>query len=200
MRKNSFMKKLRSVAIVIGAGAVIISVIGSSFAFASPVEDQVPFRVGVGQDDANSPALIKNLQLSNELVKSKYSSDTDLLRFLRGTYAEACVRGIINESVKLIRSNQDRQYSKEEVDSASQIYEMGRIWKLTSLEMEALFGNGYVHGAYYCDCLIKELTSDELVDPVKGLEVIDELSASTQATCERLADEKAVLYGKRYGS
>lgn len=165
-----------------------LSVLSLSAAYAAPVESGL---------SSKEPITLAQLNLSNELVKSKYLQDTDLQRFLRGTYSEACVRGIIAESVKLIKMNQYSHYTKKEVMAASQLLEMNRVWKLTSFEMEAMYGSGYAHAAYYCDCMVQELTPDELVDPAKGVKVIDEISASTQASCERIASEKAERYERR---
>lgn len=191
------LTSLRRALITLGAVLAMGSSVG---AFASDVDDlKVPNRPSIGQADATEPIKISNLNLSNELVKAKFVADPDLIRFLRGTYAEACTRGLINESAKLIKDNQESKHSNEMVAAASKILEFNRIWKLTSVEMEALFGSSYIHGAYYCDCLMKELSGDDLVDPSKSLEIVDELPASTQATCERLAQEKTERYENRYG-
>lgn len=163
-----------------------------------PTEHPLPFTPGVGQANVVEPATIGRLGLGDPLIQDKYLNNPDLLRFLRGTYAEACTRGLMNESVKMMKANVDGKFSKELVKAAAQVLEANRIWKLTSLEMESLFGTGYVHSAFYCDCMLKELTDQDLVNPAKGLELIDGLPISTQATCERLAVEKSERYKKRY--
>jgi len=181
-----------------GVAGLVMGLGLSAAVTAQSVESQLPFTPGVAQDAAEEGAQLRNLRLDHPLVQQKYLNDPELLRFLRGTYAEACTRGLMNEATKYMKTNADRQFSPEAVKAAAQVLESNRIWKLTSTEMELFFGSGYVHSAYYCDCMMKELTDVDLVNPVKGLEIVNALPASTQATCEMLAGEKAAAYAKKY--
>lgn len=156
----------------------------------------LPQTPGVGQSDARSPNTLRNLQLDNEVVRQAYVNNPDLLRFLRATYAEACTRGMLVEASRMIQVNKDGQFHRELVLAATQALEANRIWKLTSVEMEMLFGKVYMHIAYYCDCLMREMTDEELVEPELGLKVIEQAPMSTQASCERLAQERTVRYEK----
>jgi len=188
MKKLNFMPKLAGVVLGLGLATGVLA----------NTQERLPFTPGVGQDAPENAAQLSNLSLDHPLVQQKYLNDPELLRFLRGTYAEACTRGLMNESAKYIKANTERTFSQEMVQAASQVLESNRMWKLTAMEMEFIFGTGYVHAAYYCDCVMKELTDVDLVNPVKGLEIVNALPASTQATCERVAGEKAERYAKKY--
>ncbi len=146
-------------------------------------------RVGLGQDTSTEPAKLKNLRLSDPLVRQKYLNEPDMLRFLRGTYSEACARGLVKNAADGVRLDRKGQYSVAQRDAASLLAEGNRIWKMTSFEMEALFGAGYLNAANYCDCLMKEVSDQDLVDPKKGLEVIEKISPTTQTACEQNARE-----------
>lgn len=161
---------------------------------------ELPLTPGVGQTSPTSPVSLGGLLLSDPLVQQKYLNNPELLRFLRGTYAQACTRGTLNEAVKHIKSGQDAKYSADVIKAASKVVQANSIWKLNSLEMEHLFGTGYTYAAYYCDCLMKELADTDLVDPLKSLEVVDELPASTKGTCELLATEKTQIFEMKYGT
>lgn len=177
---------------------LLASLIGVTSAAAVAEPGPLPFRPGVAQADAEGPATVAAHRTDDPLVREKYRKSPDLMRFLRGTYGESCVRGLVNESAKTIKANLDGQFSEDMRRAAAQVLEAGRIWRLNSLEMEALFKGGYVHATYYCECLIKEVTDEDLLDPAKGVEVLDAIPKSTQATCEMLAGEQAQRYHDRY--
>lgn len=147
-------------------------------------------RVGLGQETAAEPPILKNLRLSDPLVQQKYLSDPDMLRFLRATYSEGCSRGLLNNAAKEIRTNAQGIYSEQSKVAAKRLIDTGRVWKMTSMEMEAMFGSKYLDAANYCDCLMKEVADTELINPKKGLEVVEKISPQTQRTCQSLAREK----------
>lgn len=178
-----------------------IAFLGSSLFFtvnASPATDSEGRLLSLGQTSREEPAKIKNLKLSDPLVQQKYLKEPNLLRFLRGTYAEACTRGMVIEGAKHLKLNVGGQYPKEVQKAASQVLEANRIWKLTSMELEALLGPGYIEAAYYCDCVMKEVSNYDLVDPAKGLEAVENLSKSSQDACLRIAEDKTRSYVKKY--
>ncbi len=146
-------------------------------------------RVGLGQDSAREPAKIKNLRLSDPLVQQKYLNEPDMLRFLRGTYSEACARGLVKNASDTIWLDTKRQYTPEQKAAAKQLVESNRIWKMTSFEMEALYGAGYLNAANYCDCIMKEVTDQDLVNPKKGLDAVEQISKPAQTACEQNAKE-----------
>lgn len=145
--------------------------------------------VGLGQDSAKEPAKLKNLRLSDPLVQQKYLNEPDMLRFLRGTYSEACTRGLVKNAADSIRLDAKGTYSPEQHDAANRLVESNRIWKMTSFEMEALYGAGYLNAANYCDCLMKEVADQDLVNPKKGLDVVEKISKTAQTACEVNAQE-----------
>lgn len=151
--------------------------------------DSADTRVGLGQDSAREPAKIKNLRLSDPLVQQKYLNEPDMLRFLRGTYAEACTRGLVKSAADNIRLDRKNRYTLEQKKAAQSLVESNRVWKMTSFEMEALYGGGYLNAANYCDCLMKEVTDQDLVNPRKGLESIEKIPKSVQTACAQNAKE-----------
>lgn len=171
--------------LIVLAGAMIAM---SVPAFAADTGDGS--RVGLGQDTAKEPAKIRNLRLTDPLVQQKYLNEPDMLRFLRATYSEACSRGLVSQAAKQIKFDLNRSYTPEQRDTAAKMLDSQRIWKMTSFEMESLYGNGYLNAANYCDCIMKEVPDVDLVNPKKGLEVVEKLSKSTQQSCERIAKEQ----------
>lgn len=146
-------------------------------------------RVGLGQDTAREPAKLKNLRLSDPLVQQKYLNEPDMLRFLRGTYSEACTRGLVKNAADTIRLDRKNQYTPEQKAAAKQLVESNRVWKMSSFEMEALYGPGYLNAGNYCDCIMKEISDQDLVNPRKGLEVLEKISKPAQTACEQNAKE-----------
>jgi hypothetical protein len=151
--------------------------------------DSAGTRIGLGQDSAREPAKLKNLRLSDPLVQQKYLNEPDMLRFLRGTYAEACTRGMVKNAADTIRHDKSGQYTDEQKSAAKSLVESNRVWKMTSFEMEALYGPGYLNASNYCDCLMKEVPDQDLVNPKKGLEVIEKISKPALTACEQMAKE-----------
>lgn len=146
-------------------------------------------RVGLGQATAKEPAQVKNLRLSDPLVQQKYLNEPDMLRFLRGTYSEACARGLVKGAADSIYLDTKGQYTDEQKHTAKMLIESNRIWKMTSFEMEALYGAGYLNAANYCDCIMKEVTDQDLVNPKKGLDAVEHISKPAQTACEQNARE-----------
>lgn len=146
-------------------------------------------RVGLGQDTARDPAQLKNLRLSDPLVQQKYLNEPDMLRFLRGTYSEACARGMIHNAADSIRLDRKGQYSDEQKKAALMLVQSNRIWKMTSFEMEALYGAGYLNAANYCDCIMKEVSDQDLVNPKRGLDSVEKVSKAAQTACEQNAKD-----------
>jgi hypothetical protein len=157
---------------------------------AKPVPNEDAIRVGLGQERANEPAKLGNLRLTDPLVQQKYLNEPDMLRFLRGTYSEACTRGLVDKAAKQISADLKREFSADQRQTAGRMLESRRIWKMTSFEMEALYGPGYLNAANYCDCLMREVSDIELVNPRKGLEVIEKLSQGVQRACESNAQDQ----------
>ncbi|MBU9199781.1 hypothetical protein KTD31_00010 [Burkholderia multivorans] len=158
-------------------------------AFAQSIET-AGTRVGLGQPDAKSPAMLKNLRLTDPLVQAKYLNDPDMLRFLRGTYSEACTRGLIRDAADNIRFDAQGKYTQDQKLAAQQLVQSNRVWKMTSFEMEALYGAGYLNAANYCDCLMKEVSDEDLVNPKKGLDAVEKISKAAQTACEQNAKEQ----------
>jgi len=157
-------------------------------AFAQSVET-AGSRVGLGQDSAREPAKVKNLRLSDPLVQQKYLNEPDMLRFLRGTYSEACARGLVKDAADGIRLDTKNRYTEDQKKAAKTLVESNRVWKMTSFEMEALFGAGYLNAANYCDCIMKEVSDQDLVNPRKGLDAVEKISKPAQTACEQNAKE-----------
>lgn len=174
---------------VILALLMLVSATSALAAPAAPAAAE-PSRVGLGQDSAKEPAMLKNLRLSDPLVRQKYLNEPDMLRFLRATYSEGCVRGIISQTITAVKLDRENKYSPEMQEAAQKLYDSRRVWKMSSYEMEVMFKQGYLKTALYCDCMMKEVTDSDLVNPRKGMEVIEKLPASTQKSCEVQAVEK----------
>lgn len=139
---------------------------------------------GLGQDSAKDPSKIRNLRLDDPLVQQKYLNEPDMLRFLRGSYAEACTRGTVLNATKQVVMNLKKEYPAEAREVAQRMIEANRIWKMSSFEMEALAGKGYLTAANYCDCLMKEVPDVDMVNPKKGLEVIEKIPQSVRNACQ----------------
>lgn len=152
--------------------------------------DQAGLRTGLGQDAPKEPAMLRNLRLTDPLVQQKYLNEPDMLRFLRGTYSEACARGMLNKALTQVKLDPQHQYDPVQKEAVKRLYDSQRIWKMTSFEMEALFSAAYLRAANYCDCLMKEVPDIDLVNPRKGLEVVEKISPAAQNACERLSAEK----------
>lgn len=155
------------------------------------VSVKVPARLGLGQPAQDEPAKIGRLGLSDPLVQQKYLNEPDMMRFLRGTYSEACARGYVHDMLNRMKSDKDLEIADSGRQAAANLISSKRVWKLTSMEMEGIFGIEYLKVANHCDCLMQEVSDADLVNPKKGLEVIKALPESTQKTCERIALEKA---------
>lgn len=186
MKKTYSLKHALLAAVVV---AVLAAVALPGFA-ADSTSPQPSARVGLGQSSATAPVQLGNLKLAEPLVRQKYLAEPDMMRFLRATYSEGCARGLLNQATKQVSLDLKREHSTEEKSAAKKLLESQRIWKMNSFEMEALFGASYLFSANYCDCLMRELSDDELVDPTKGLEVLEGLSESAQKSCERIAQER----------
>jgi hypothetical protein len=159
---------------------------------ATAPQDAAAPRVGLGQAAANEPAQLGKLRLTDPLVQQKYLNEPDMLRFLRGTYSEACARGMVDQASKQISVDIKREYTEDQRKTATRLQESRRVWKMTSFEMETLYGAGYLTAANYCDCLMREVSDADLVNPRKGLEVIEKLPQSTQRACESNAKDQTV--------
>lgn len=187
MKHSKLFRSVVLSAIIVGfAGATVAA--PSAPTTASPVVDRAT-RVGIGQASANEPAMLGALRLNDPLVQQKYLNEPDMLRFLRGTYSEACTRGMVDQAAKQISADLKREFSDDQRKTASRLLESKRVWKLTSFEMESLYGAGYMTAANYCDCMMREVSDADLVNPRKGLEVIEKLPQSTQRACESNAKD-----------
>lgn len=151
---------------------------------------KVALRTGLGQAAPGEPAKLSALRLNDPLVQQKYLNDADMLRFLRGTYSEACTRGLISQGATQVKMDPQREFPEEARAMAMRLLESKRIWKMTSFEMEGLFGDAYLNSANYCDCVMEEVADADLVNPKKGIEVVEAISPNAQKTCERLAVER----------
>lgn len=143
---------------------------------------------GLGQESAREPVKIRNLRLDDPLVQQKYLNEPDMLRFLRASYAEACTRGTVLNATKQVVLNLKKEYPAEAREVAQRMVESNRIWKMSSFELEALVGEGYLTAANYCDCLMKEVPDVDMVNPKKGLEVIEKIPQSVRNSCQINAD------------
>ena len=65
---------------------------------------------------------------------------------------------------------------------------------MSSFELEALFNNSYIQTAFYCDCIMKEVTDLDLVNPKKSMKAIKALQQGTSTICQANAEEKAKKY------
>lgn len=162
---------------------------GSAFAGESALA-KMGSHIGLGQDSAKAAPMLRNLRLDDPLVQKKYLNDPDMLRFLRATYSEACTRGLINTAATTIKLDVARKYDPALKTTVANLLDSGRVWKMSSFEMEVIFGAGYLKSANYCDCLMKEVADVDLVNPRKGLEVVEKITPAAQASCDRMAQEK----------
>ena len=154
-------------------------------------------RVGLGQDTAAEPAMIRNLRLSDPMVRQKYLNEPDMLRFLRGTYSEACARGMLVQASTQVKLDKVHHYPPAVTEMVTKLLATQRLWKMPSFELESIFGTTYLRTGNYCDCLMKEVSDSDLVNPRKGLEVIDKLSPSVQKSCDSLAAERTEQFVKK---
>lgn len=153
-------------------------------------QEATGIRTGLGQSSPKEPSKLSNLSLNHPLIQQKYLNEPDLLRFLRGTYSEACARGMLDQAAKGVKADLKREYTDEQRQAAASLVESRRIWKMTSFEMEALYGAGYLNSANYCDCVMREISDVDLVDPRKGLDVVEKLSQSVVNACQTTAKEQ----------
>lgn len=160
------------------------------------VSVKVPERIGLGQRTATEPAKLSRLGLADPLIQQKYLNEPDMMRFLRGTYSEACTRGFMASTLTYIKNDTTNNLDEDARTASGMLLSSRRIWKLTSFEMEQIFGKAYTLSANHCDCLMQEVSDADLVNPKKGIEVVKELSETTQKTCERIAKEKTELQYK----
>lgn len=147
-------------------------------------------RSGLGQETPKSPPMLGRLMLSDPLVRQKYLENPDALRFLRGTYSEACVRGLVVDAADQVKLDPKSQYGQKARDAANTLLNSNRVWKMSSFEMEAIFGRGYLNAANYCDCIMKEVSNEDLVDPKKGMEVVEKIPKDHQESCNRIAADE----------
>lgn len=147
-------------------------------------------RTGIGQASAREPAQVQNLKLSDPLVQKKYLNDNDMLRFLRGTYSEGCARGLITQVTTEIKLDPKKRYDPKLREQVREIVDSQRIWKMSTFELEVVFRDAYLKAGNYCDCMMKEITNEDLVNPRKGLEVLQKIPPASQQACERIAVEK----------
>lgn len=162
---------------------------GSAAASGASPMPEAPTRVGLGQDTGKEPVQLRNLKLTDPLVQQKYLNEPDMLRFLRATYSEACTRGLVREAANSVKMDLKKEYPAEARQAAAMLLESNRIWKLSSFEMEGLFKEGYLNAANYCDCMMREVADQDLVNPKKGIEVIEKLSRNVQLSCRQNATE-----------
>ena len=194
-QSQPFIRKALGMALaaVLGAGAMAQSVPSVPSDSVEKAEGITP-RVGVGQPDAATPPVIGRLQLHDPLVQQKYMNNPDMLRFLRATYSEACARGNLVGMAKTLKADTTGKVSNEMKGALSGYLSSQRIWKMSTLEMERLFTFSYIQTAFYCDCLMKEVSDLELVNPRKGLEVIQGIKPATDKMCQQMAAEKTEKY------
>ena len=147
-------------------------------------------RTGLGQDSPKEPAMLRNLKLTDPLVQQKYLNEPDMLRFLRGTYSEACSRGMLVKAATTIKLDVNHEYPPELKAASKKLLDSQRLWKMSSFELEAIFGLSYLSTANYCDCLMKEVSDADLVNPKKGMEVIGQIKPAAQASCKMVSKEK----------
>jgi len=133
---------------------------------------------------------LAHMKLSDPLVQKKYAEDADLMKHLRGVYSDACARGIMVMASKQVKANMKNEFTAEQIKSAGLVLESNRLWKMTGIEMEVLFGKLYLEAANYCDCMVQQVPNTELANPRSGLDALSRLPAETEKTCQRIADEK----------
>lgn len=174
--------------------ASLALVLACTSAFAQTAKEPSQFeiagiRTGHGQDSPKDPPMLKNLRLTDPLIQQKYLNDPDMLRFLRGMYTEACARGLVVDAADQVKQDVKRQHSEEARKAAASLLEGKRLWRMGSFELEALVGGGYLNAANYCECIMKEVTDSDLVNPKKGLDAVEKIPKAVQTACERNANE-----------
>lgn len=184
---------LKSLVLTMAATAVVSSAIAQNTPASNgrpEVSVELPKRLGLGQRAPQEPAKISRLGLSDPLVQQKYLGEPDLMRFLRGTYSEACVRGYMANTLKQLKTDESLPVPADARKASSTLLDSKRIWKMTSFEMETIFGKSYLMAANHCDCLVQDVSDSDLVNPKKGLEVLKEMPEKTRQACERIATER----------
>ena len=200
------MKRTTSFRSVALASAMAVSLALTSFAHADsaapaagasvphgavPLDPNYPgLKTGLGQASPREPAQLGNLKLTDPLVRQKYLNEPDLLKFLRATYSDVCSRGLINMATKQVKMDPKGQWGDKEHKAAAQLMQGNRIWKMTSYEMEAIYGQGYLRASNFCDCIMKDVSDSDLVDPTKGLNAVEKVTTTSQAACESYAKEE----------
>src|ERR1700693_5196664 len=109
------IKKILPMAAVFATAMLAASAFSAGTASAADVtpDASLTARVGLGQESARSPAMLGNLKLDDPLVQKKYLNEPDMMRFLRGTYSEACSRGLMAKAATQIKMDIQRQYPPE---------------------------------------------------------------------------------------
>lgn len=181
--------------------AIFLSVMATFANAAAPgvlpaTQPSIEAHIGLGQDAANQPVKIKNLGLGDPLIQQKYLNDPDMIRFLRQTYSDACARGLVNEATKSVKYDIDKKYTPDQRTVAGKLLDSQHIWGMTAMEMEALFGDSFMNAAFYCRCIMKEVPDTDLVNPRKGLDVVEKLSKNQQQACERIAKDQVDKFKK----
>lgn len=151
-------------------------------------------RIGLGQESADTAPIVGRLQLSDPLIQQKYLNDPDMMRFLRATYSEACVRSSLVNLAKAAKLDAKKELPQSTRDAMGVFLTTNRLWKLSSLEMETIFPVTYPQTAFYCDCVLKEVTDLDLINPQNGIEVIKNLPESTTKMCQQTSEEKMKKY------
>jgi hypothetical protein len=186
-----FSKKTISLSAVAALGTLVCSLsFAQSQAHLLSPDEPTELRIGLGQESATAPARISRLRLADPMVQQKYLNDPDMLRFLRGTYSEACSRGVLVSVAQSVKVTNNKDMDPALKNALASLLASQRIWKMSSFEMETVFSKVYTHASYYCDCAMREVTDLDLINPKKGLEVVKELRESTIKACSRMADEK----------
>ena len=183
------MKKFNKT-LLCGLGLAVLAGVIPAMAQDTP---QTP-RVGLGQEAAQETVELSRLRLTDPLVQQKYLNEPDMLRFLRATYSEGCVRSNLVNMAQTVKADLKKEFTPEVRNAMSSLLLTQRIWKLSSFEMEAVFPVTYIRTAFYCDCAMKEVTSPDLVDPKSGFEVMKNLPESTLKMCRQASEEKAEKY------
>ena len=168
--------------------------LGISLALSAMTSAQETTRIGLGQETADTAPIVGRLQLSNPLIQQKYLNDPDLMRFLRATYSEACVRSSLVNLAKAAKLDAKKELPQSTRDAMGMFLTTNRLWKLSSLEMETIFPVTYPQTAFYCDCVLKEVSDLDLINPQNGIEVIKNIPENSKKMCEQNANEKMAKY------
>lgn len=173
--------------------------LGLTLAFGAMAEEgRAATLTGVGQADPVSATELGRLKLDQPLVAEKYKQSPDLLRFLRATYSEACSRGVLAQALNKVRLSPAEKQKPEVQDLAARLLDGKRIWKMSTFELEVVFGENYLRTANYCDCLMLEVSDNELVNPKRGMDVIENLPENRLNLCNAQAKEKTAEQVKRF--